>query len=792
MTSARFQTRIEDDRLLRGLGCFIDDRHATGQAAAFFVRAPHACADVRAIHSEAARTRPGVLAVLSAADITAAGVGNLSRPIAMVGRGGAGLKVPYRPALADGRVLHVGQPVALVVAESLDLAQQAADSIEVDYEVHQAVVRVGDAISADAPQLWPEAPANIALDWPGPVPDDGTNDREVERVLSGAKYVARVSLVNQRLIVASMEPRGATAEFDPGDAVYTLRCGSQGVYVLRNQIAAIMGARPEQIRVVTDDVGGAFGMKTPVYPEYIALLVAARRLRRPIHWMSTRSEAFVSDNQARDTVVQAELALDEEGRFLALRVHALANMGAFLSEASAFIASSNFARCLSSIYHFPRIAVGVRCVFTNTVPTGPYRGAGRPEANYTIERLIEAAARLTGIDSVDLRRRNMLAPQLMPYATPVGTVYDSGEFVAILDRALALSDYAGFPSRRARAAALGKCRGIGVSCFLEHSGGTPAESAAITFPGDRSVAIALGVQASGQGQATVFTRLAAERLGVPPDQITVSQGDTRHGLSKVGTSTASRSTMTAGSAIARAIDVLIEKGRKLAARLLEAAEGDIDYRAGTFEVIGTDRRVSLFAVAAKAAELVNNGQAEESLDTEAVAEIPQTFPNGCHVAEVEIDPQTGTVAVVAYTAVDDCGTALDPMLVEGQVHGGVAQGLGQAFLEEAIYDRDSGQLMTGSFTDYAIPRADDVPNIGTTLHAVPATTNALGVKGVGEAGTTGALAAIMNAIADALPGDAGATLDMPATPYKIWRACQPQSAGPIDQRRAEGRLKPRG
>jgi aerobic carbon-monoxide dehydrogenase large subunit len=771
-TPARLETRIEDDRLLRGLGSFVDDLQTAGQAAGFFVRAPHAFADVRAIDSEAARQHPGVLAVLTAADIAAEGVGSMSRPIPVVGRGGAMLKVPHRPALADGRVLHVGQPVALVVAESLDIAQQAAESVQVDYAVRQAVVGVEDAIAADAPQLWPEAPANVAVDWPGPVPDDGTNDREIERVLSGAKYVARISLVNQRLIVASMEPRGATADFDPLNAIYTLRCGSQGVYVLRNQIAAIMGLRPEEIRVVTDDVGGAFGMKTPVYPEYIALLVAARRLRRPIHWMSTRSEAFVSDNQARDTIAQGELALDEDGRFLALRVSVLANMGAFLSEASAFIATSNFGRCLSSIYHFPRIAVGVRCVFTNTLPTGPYRGAGRPEANYTVERLIEAAARLTGIDSVDLRRKNMLTPQMLPYATPVGTVYDSGEFAAILDRALALSDYAGFPLRRARAVSLGKCRGIGVSCFLEHSGGTPAESAAVTFPGERTLAIALGVQASGQGQATVFTRLAAERLGIPPDRIIVSQGDTRHGLSKVGTSTASRSTMMAGGAIARAIGAVIEKGRKLAARMLEAAEGDIDYRAGAFEVTGTDRRVSLFAVAAKAAELVNNGEAEASLDTEAVAEIPQTFPNGCHIAEVEIDPQTGAVTVVAYTAVDDCGTALNPMLVEGQLHGGVAQGLGQAFLEEAIYDRDSGQLVTGSFSDYAMPRADEMPNIGGALHAVPATTNALGVKGVGEAGTTGALAAIMNAIADALPGDAGATLDMPATPHKIWRACQ--------------------
>jgi aerobic carbon-monoxide dehydrogenase large subunit len=771
-TPARSETRIEDERLLRGLGSFVDDLQTAGRAAAFFVRAPHAFADVRVVDSEAARRHPGVLAVLTAADMAAEGVGNLCRPIPMVGRNGAMLKVPYRPVLADGRVLHVGQPVALVVAESVELAQQAAESVEVDYTVHRAVVGVEDAIAAEAPQLWPEAPGNVAIDWPGPVRDDGTNDREIERVLSGAKYVARVSLVNQRLIVASMEPRGATADFDPLNAVYTLRCGSQGVYVLRNQVAAIMGLHPEKIRVMTDDVGGAFGMKTPVYPEYIALLVAARRLRRPIHWMSTRSEAFVSDNQARDTVAQGELALDEDGRFLALRVSVLANMGAFLSEASAFIATSNFGRCLSSIYHFPRIAVGVRCVFTNTVPTGPYRGAGRPEANYTVERLIEAASRLTGIDPVDLRRKNMLTPQMMPYATPVGTVYDSGEFAAILDRALALSDYAGFPLRRARAVSLGKCRGIGVSCFLEHSGGTPAESAAVTFPGGRTLAIALGVQATGQGQATVFTRLAAERLGIRPERIIVSQGDTRQGLSKVGTSTASRSTMTAGGAIARVIEAVIERGRKVAARMLEAGEGDIDYRAGAFEVMGTDRRVSLFAVATKAAELVNNGEAEASLDTEAVAEIPQTFPNGCHIAEVEIDPQTGAVSVVAYTAVDDCGTALNPMLVEGQLHGGVAQGLGQAFLEEAIYDRDSGQLVTGSFTDYAMPRADNMPNIGGALHAVPATTNTLGVKGVGEAGTTGALAAIMNAIADALPGDAGATLDMPATPYKIWRACQ--------------------
>ena len=770
--SARSQPRVEDDRLLRGLGRFVDDLHPAGKAAAVFVRAPHACGDILRIGTEAAQRRRGVLAVLTAADMSAAGVGNISRPIPMVARDGTKLKVRHRPALANQRVLHVGQPVALVIAETSHIAQEAAELVEVDYEAQPAVVSVREAVSPGAPQLWPEAPDNIAIDWPGPIVDNGTNDREIDRVLSTARHVARVSLVNQRLVVASMEPRGATASFDPLTGAYAFFCGSQGAYYLRDHIAAIMGVGAAQIRVITEDVGGAFGMKTPVYPEYIALLVAARQLARPIHWMSTRGEAFVSDNQARDTVMEAELALDEEGRFLALRVRALANMGAFLSEASAYIATSNFGRCLPSVYRFPRIDVGVRCVFTNTLPTGPYRGAGRPEANYLIERLIEAAASESGIDPVALRRKNMITPQMMPYVTPVGTVYDSGEFEVILDRALRLSEYAGFPSRRACAAALGRRRGIGISCFLEHSGGTPAESAVLTFQDDRTVAVTLGVQGTGQGHATVFARLAAQRLGLSPSQVIIKQGDSQQGLPKIGTSTASRSTMTAGAAIVRTIEVMIEKARKIAATLLEAAEADIEYSAGAFDIKGTDRRISLFVVAEKAAELAKAGQIEASLDTEAVAEVPQTFPNGCHIAEVEIDPQTGTVAVVAYTAVDDCGTALDPMQVDGQLHGGVAQGLGQTLLEEAVYDPESGQLVTGSFTDYAVPRAHNVPNIRGALHPVPAVTNALGVKGVGEAGTTGALAAIMNAIANALPGSAGAALDMPATPYRIWRACQ--------------------
>jgi carbon-monoxide dehydrogenase large subunit len=761
---APFNPRIEDDALLRGRGRFADDLTEPGQAVAAFVRAPHAFANILAVDTEAALGVPGVLAVLTSADMDAAGVGNMSRPVPLSGRGGVPQVVPHRPALAGTRVLHVGDAVAMVVAETLAAAQEAAELVAVDYEELAPVVDVRDAAARGAPQLWPEAPGNLAVDWSA-VNDDGTNEREVARIIAEAPHVARVSLVNQRLVVASMEPRGATASYDAATGHYTLRCGSQGAAAVREQLFPALGVEREQLRVLTDDVGGGFGMKTPSYPEYAALLVAARKLGRPVHWMSTRSEAFVSDNQGRDTVTDAELALDADGRFLALRVRVMANLGGYLGSHGAFISTSNFARCLSSMYRIPRIDAGCRCYFTNTVPIGPYRGAGRPEANYAIERIIEAASRLTGIDSVALRRRNLIPPELMPYATPVGTVYDSGEFSALLDKALSRADYAGFPARRERSAAQGRLRGIGVSCFLEHAGGMPTEGAAIAFTADRKVTLALGAQATGQGHATIFGRLTADRLGIPATQVNVREGDSRLEIASAGT-VASRGTMTAGNAAVRAIETVIEKGRAVAAQMLEAAEADIDYGGGVFEVTGTDRRLSLFDVAERAAELGT------SLDTKLTADTPQTFPNGCHIAEVEIDPDTGVVTILRYTAVDDCGVALDPVLVEGQVQGALAQGVGQALLETAIYDRASGQLLTGSFMDYTMPRADDVPDAVGEMHNVPATTNALGVKGVGEAGTTGSIAAIMNAIANALPGDAGATLDMPATPNRVWLACQ--------------------
>jgi len=755
--------RVEDEPLLRGRGRFIDDARDGAPAVGWFVRAPHAAARITRLAVSAARRAPGVLAVLTSAELAAAGVGNVARPLPLTGRGGAPLWVPHRPSLAGERVLHVGQPIALVIGESLAAAQDAADLVEVDYAPLPAVTDIRAALAPGAPQLWPEAPGNIAIDWPGPVPDADARMAEVEATLARAPHVARVTVTNQRIVVSSMEPRGATARFDAATGAYTLRVSSQGVPLMREQMAGVMGLPLEKLRVVTDDIGGAFGMKTSAYPEYPALMVAAKLLGRPVHWMSTRSEAFVSDNQARDTVVEAALALDRDGRFLAVKMVAIAGVGAFLTSHGAYIATANFARCLPTLYDIKQAAAAVRCVYTNTVPTGPYRGAGRPEANYAMERLIDQAARLIGIDRIALRRRNLIAPTQIPYATPVGTEYDSGDFEAVLDKALGLADYAGFAARRARSAQAGRRRGLGVSCFLEHAGGMPKEGAAVLFPEGGGVVLNLGIVQSGQGHRTVYARLTAEQLGLPAELVTVRQGDSDFGVASFG-SVASRGTIRVGSAIVRTVEAVIEKGRQRAAMLLEAAEADIGFRAGAFEVVGTDRRVALLEVAAA------GRAAGAPLDTNLVTETPQTFPNGCHIAEVEVDPETGAVAVMRYSAVDDCGAVLDHTIVEAQVHGGVAQGLGQALMEHAVYDPDSGQLVAGSFMDYAMPRADDMPAIAGDLHNTPATTNPLGVKGVGEAGTTASLAAIMNAIADAVPE--AAALDMPATPFRVWQACR--------------------
>ena len=766
---AQYQPRLEDDPLVRGLGRYAADAPLTGQTYAYFVRSPHAFADIRSIDTEAAKAVPGVLAVLTATDME--GIGNISQHPPLAGRGGQKLIIPHRPALAGETVRHVGEAVAVVVAETLTAAQDGAEAVVVDYEERTPVVDLREAVRDGAPQIWPEAPGNIAVNWPGLAKDPDANAQEVDRIIASAKHVARVSLVHQRILVQSMEPRGATASYDPADESYFLRCCSQSARALRDGLAPILGVPNPRLRVVTEDVGGAFGLKTGPYPEYLAILVAARKIGRPVHWMSNRAEAFLSDNHARDAYSDVELALDERGKFLALRVRHLGSMGAFIGAVGANIQTVNLTRCLPGMYDIPMIDIAVRCVFTNTTTTAPYRGAGRPEANFILERVIDEAARMTGIDPIKLRRRNLIKSSAMPYKTAVGTTIDSGEFETVLDKALALADHDGFKQRRREAAKRGKYRGFGISCMLEHAGGFPLEGTALSFPGGEHLVLGLNVQSTGQGHATVFNPMLAEQLGIKPEHIEHRHGDSAMeiaGYASVG----SRSAMTVSHALIKTVEALLNKGKTIAATVLETAETDIEYRDGRFGVVGTDRSVTLFDLAARAKEMKKRGEIPEDLDTKTNAETPLTFPNGCHIAEVEIDPKTGEMALVAYAAVDDCGRPLNTMIVEGQTHGSIAQGLGQAMLENAIYDSSGGQLVTGSFMDYAMPRASDMPAFKDAIHSVPATTNPLGVKGAGEAGTTAAIAAVMNAIADAIPGGAGAHLDMPATPEKLWHACQ--------------------
>jgi aerobic carbon-monoxide dehydrogenase large subunit len=771
-TSRDLNFRVEDDRLVRGLGRFADDDvDLPERLFGYFIRSPHAFARIDAIDATEARAAPGVIAVLTAADMKAAGTGTVVRHFPMTGRGGAKLIDPVRPALADDRVMHIGQPVALVIATTSALAQDAAERVVISYEELAPVVEATNAIEPNAPQLWPEARNNTAIDWQAPVSENNANEHEVAKIIATAPHVARITELNQRIFAASMEPRGATASFDAASDSYTLRSCSQSAFTLRGGMAGAMGMPPEKIRVITEDVGGGFGMKSPPYPEYVALLVAAKMTGRPVHWMATRAESFLSDNQARDMFGEGALALDTNGQFLALRMHCLVNLGAFVGAVGVHLATNNFARCLPCMYHIPKIDLQVRCVFTNTIPTAPYRGAGRPEANYLLERLVEEAARITGIAPDQIRKRNLIPRSAIPYKTPIGAIYDSGDFPAVFDKAIELSRFTDFDGRKSQARENGKLRGIGISCFLEHSGGVPTEGAGLTFPDGGKLAVDLGAQSTGQGHATVFPRLVAELLNIPVAQIFLRQGDTNLGVMSSST-VASRSAMTVGTAITRATEVLLDKGKKIAGDLLEAAVSDIVYDGGVFTVTGTDRRITLFELANRARELKARGVIPEDLDTRVTADAPQTFPNGCHVAEVEIDPETGSITVVDYTAVDDCGNVLNHTIVEGQLHGGLAQGIGQALLERTVYDGDSGQLVSGSFMDYAMPRADDMPRLTSVERSLPATTNPLGVKGVGEAGTTGSLAAVMNAIADAIPGGAGVRLDMPATPAKIWAACQ--------------------
>ena len=768
-----WQGRIEDDELLRGRGRYSDDLRHPNSAFACFVRSPHAFANVVNIDTAAARSAPGIIAVLTGADLRSANYASVTSPYPLDGC--TNLASPHRPALASARVMHVGEAVAAVIGENPGCAQDGADLIHVEYAELPPVADFSGSFRSGASQLWQQAPGNIALDYAAPVDVDGRNAAEIERRFAVAAHVAAVNLTNQRIAAVSIEPRAATAHYDSEQDLLTLRCGSQGVAGIKRELCAAMRLPPERLRVLTQDVGGGFGIKASSYPEYVVLLHAARLLGRPVHWTSTRSEAFLTDNQARDSLWTGELALDRDGRFLAMRVQIVSNVGAYLTGVGHYCATRHVAECLPGIYDIPLVSMRTRCVFTNMAPIGAYRGAGRPEANYFVERLIDKAADVSGMDPAELRRLNILPADRVPATTALGNTYDSGDFTGMFEKAMKLAEYAGFAARRRASEKAGRLRGIGIGCYLENAGAFPEETVRISFGQDQDVLASIGAGSSGQGHRTVFSRLIADRLGIAADAVAISSGDSSVDVPGFG-AVASRTAMMVGGAIANATDAIIAKGGRIAALLLQSDRTSIEYRNGEFRNENTCQSLSLFEVASRARELVRQGVINEDLDTTASVKAPASFPNGCHVAEVEIDPETGAVSVVSYIGVDDCGTLLDPVIVEGQFHGAVAQGLGQALCEAVNYDPGNGQLISGSLMDYGIPRAAVMPPMTFVHHDVACTTNPLGVKGAGEAGTTAAPCAIMNAIIDALPGDAAAVLEMPATTERIWRALRNRTA----------------
>ncbi len=754
--------RAEDPVLVRGEGHYADDFSRPGQAYAVMVRSPYAHGVLRGIDTEAARAMPGVLAVYTAADLAAGGIGPLPARQVMNNRDGTPMLQPVRHALASDKVRHVGEAVACVVADSVAAAKDAAEAVVLDIDPLPAVTEPALADAPDAPLVHDDVPGNVGLDF-----HFGDSER-VAAAFAAAAHVTRLRLRNNRVVVNPIEPRAALAEYDAGRQHWTLYVGCQGVFGFRNYIAQVLGVGRDRVRVVTDRVGGSFGMKQPNMPEYFCILHAARMLGRPVKWTDERSGSFVSDTHGRDHDMTAELALDRDGNFLAVRLTGYGNLGAHYGAPGP--STRNAQRNTLGVYKTPLIEVNTKCVFTNTTPVGAYRGAGRPEANYYMERLVDAAAREMGIDQLELRRRNHIPPEAMPYRSPNGTTYDSGDFTNLLNQAVALADWHNFPQRKAESRARGKLRGRGISDYLELTGPPGREMGGIRFEANGDVTIVTGTLDYGQGHWTPFAQVLAARLGIPFRRIRLLQGDSDALIAGGGTG-GSKSLIVSGNAIVGAADKVIERGRQIAAHVLEAAAADIEFRAGRFVIAGTDRSIGLMELAARLhAGLTLPPELPQSLD---VADIydgpPSAFPNGCHIAEVEIDPQTGMVEVVKYTFVNDFGVVVNPLLVNGQAHGGIVQGIGQALRERTVYDED-GQLLTGSYMDYAMPRADDAPFFVHDFHPVPATTNPLGAKGCGEAGCAGALPSVMNAVIDALSELGVRHIDMPATPERVWRA----------------------
>ncbi|MEA2771612.1 MAG: aerobic carbon-monoxide dehydrogenase large subunit [Acetobacteraceae bacterium] len=756
--------RVEDPRLLKGAGRYTDDIVLPGMLFGVVLRSPHAAATITRLDTAAAAKLPGVAGVYTAADLAADGLGPLPCAALVENRDGTPQAAPPHPVLADGVVRHVGDPVAFVVASTIKQARDAAEAIEVDYDILSSITELSAAMDRGGTLVWPEVKHNLAFDWE--IGDKVATEVEFAK----AAHVTRLTIVNNRIVVNSIEARAALADFDSATGRWTLYANTQGGWLIKNLIGPLFGTDPEKFRIITPDVGGGFGMKLFLYAEHVLTCYAARKLGRPVKWAAERGEAFLCDTQGRDNLTLGELAVDANGIFLALRTRNVSNMGAYLSTFAPYIPTYAGTGVLASVYGFKAIYANVLGVFTNTVPVDAYRGAGRPESNYLVERLVDAAAAELGVDKVELRRRNMVLPSAMPHSTPVGKSYDSGDFRMVLDAAVAHMDYAGFAARRAAAAALGKRRGLGLAYYLEATGGDPTERAEIRFADDGFVDVYVGTQSTGQGHETAYVQLTANNLGIDGDKIRIRQGDTDT-IPVGGGTGGARSLYSEGQAILLTSESVIKKGKQAAAEEMEAAVADIAFAAGRFSIVGTDRGIDIVALAATQRKKAAAGQPATLLDAAEIAPIDaHTFPNGCHMAEVEVDPETGVVELMRYSVCDDFGTTVNPLIVRGQVAGGVAQGFGQAVLERTVYDPSSGQLLSGSLLDYALPRANEFPDIEVELLEIPCASNPLGVKGAGEAGAVGSPPAVINAIIDALSGDGVTHIDMPATPERVWRA----------------------
>ncbi|KJC52127.1 xanthine dehydrogenase family protein molybdopterin-binding subunit [Bradyrhizobium sp. LTSP857] len=757
--------RKEDDTLVRGKGRYTDDFNLPGQAYAVVVRSTHAHGIIRSLNTDAARAMPGVLGAWTGKDLDAAGYGPFTCGLPLKSRDGSPLLQTNRQPLATDKVRFVGDPIAFVVAATLAQARDAAEAVEVDIEPLPAVTDPEEAAQPGAPLLYDHIPNNVALDY-------HYGDMEkVNAAFASAAHVTKVDIENTRVAVVSMEPRVGLASYDKTTERYTIQMPTQGVAGNRANLAKNLRVPNEKVRILTANVGGSFGMKNVNYPEYMCILYAAKELGRPVKWLDERSTSFLSDSHGRAQKIHAELALDAEGHFLAAKLSGYGNLGAYITGVSPGPLSLNTGKNFSSVYRTPLMGVDIKTVLTNTTLMGAYRGAGRPEANYYMERLIDRAADEMGINRLTLRKRNFIKPNQMPFPASSGVTYDSGDFQAVFNKALDISDHENFAKRRKESKKAGKLRGIAVGSYLEVTAPPSPELGKIVFDPDGSVQLITGTLDYGQGHATPFAQVLCAQLGVPFESVKLVQGDSDIVHTGNGTG-GSRSITATGQAIVESSKLVIEKGKRAAAHMLEASEADIEFAEGSFTIAGTDRSIDIMELAKRLHDGKTPDGVPDSLDVDHTSEpVPSAFPNGCHVAEVEVDPDTGLVQIVRYSAVNDFGTVINPLLVEGQLHGGVVQGIGQALMEHVRYD-ESGQPITGSLMDYALPRAEDVPFMAVGDHPVPAKSNPLGTKGCGEAGCAGSLSTVVNAVIDALSECGIKHIDMPLTPERVWRAIQ--------------------